>query len=72
MNRKKKNVTSTIILHNLVHPGENIKYLIVHSEFLNFTSMSFDITPVILPSPCCTVVSRRDHDLIRGNFPPKY
>ena len=57
------NSTMNIIhTHNLVHPRENIKSLIVHSEFLNFNPMSFDITPAILLSPCCTVVSRRDHD----------
>ena len=36
------------VLHNPVQPGENVKLIIFPSECLNFTRMSFGITPVIL------------------------
>ena len=50
--------TSPTIIHNLPHPGENTKLLIVLSELLNSTSTILEITPVILLSPWCVAVSR--------------
>ena len=42
--------TFLTILHHFVHPGKNIELLIAPSQILNFTSVSFDNTPVILLS----------------------
>ena len=38
---------SRCILHNLVHFGGNVEYLIFSSDFLNFTRMSFDISSIV-------------------------
>ena len=59
--------TSRIILHYLVHPGENIESLIVHSEFLNFTLMSFDITQSLL---CDGVSSKSEQSVV--TLSPEY
>ena len=52
--------TSPAILHDLIHPEENTESLIVPSEFLNFSPISFDITPVTLLSPWCVAASLWD------------
>ena len=41
--------------------AENIKSLIVSNEFLNFTPVSFNITPVILLSLWSAGTSRQDY-----------